>query len=385
MDCRSTTLTHTHKHTQTHTHAACAAKFSPKFLVMDFLVGRDGSWFFSNCLVLRSQRNPKAILESSQHSSGATSETPSFGPNLTCTFLENNFVAMKHSLAADMTRRFGQSPSFDVADLSSWKGGDAGASAALITTQESRLSVDLNETSSGSRTQSPLPLGRSKSSVGSIVSQMSFSYSKKQLVVPEKDGRSLDPLNQIFDDLSESDASGEEQGMKSNLMKSKLISQVGVTRRMPRPKTAEPNFTGRLALDKVNNLASNPRMQASGSRVLKEILVARSRAQSAGMKQDGDAASKVWGVLKRRINSVALSDPRARNPAHDPGLLMRLGTNADDVLSEQDGSSLPGGAVMSLSLSLSLSSSLSLSLCLCTHTCSCFACVMQILCNSQSF
>ena len=123
-----------------------------------------------------------------------------------------------------------------------------------------------------------------------------------------------------------------------------VLSQVGVTRRMPRPKTAEPNFTGRLALDKVNNLASNPRMQASGSRVLKEILVARSRAQSAGLKEEDDAPSKVWGVLKRRISAVALSDPRAKNPLHDPVLLMRLGTNTENVITDQDSVSVPGTA-----------------------------------------
>ena len=138
--------------------------------------------------------------------------------------------------------------------------------------------------------------------------------------MPEKE-KSLDPLNDIYDDISDSeDSQGEETAMKSGFggIKSGFgslmsgVSQVGVTRRLPRPKTAEPSFTGRLTLDKVNLMASNPRMQASGSRILKEILVARSRAESAGMTRHDDASGKVWGALKKRISAVALSDPRAR-------------------------------------------------------------------------
>jgi hypothetical protein len=306
-------------------------KFSPKFLAMDFLVGRDGQWYFSNCLVLRSQRNPKAI-ESGEQST--LSETPIFGPDLTCTFLENNFVAVKRSLATDMTRRFGQSVRPESAEASSWRGEPAANTIQPLHTAES-VPMDSAEESTASRVQSPL--GRSKSSVGSVASQLSFSLSKKQTVMSEKEKQSFDPFNNIFDDLSESDGSKEEEGRKSDLMAmTSALSQVGVTRRMPRPKTAEPTFTGRLTLDKVNNLASNPRMQASGSRVLKEILVARSRAQSAGLKEEDDAPSKVWGVLKRRISAVALSDPRAKNPIHDPVLLMRLGTSTENVFTDQD-------------------------------------------------
>lgn len=77
-------------------------KFSPDFVVMDFLVGRDGTWFFSNCLVLRSHRNPKGASITTDRG-----EAAHFGPNVTCTFMENNFVAVKHAVAADMTRRFG--------------------------------------------------------------------------------------------------------------------------------------------------------------------------------------------------------------------------------------------------------------------------------------
>jgi len=78
-------------------------------------------------------------------------------------------------------------------------------------------------------------------------------------------------------------------------------------------------------MEEVNHLACNPRMQASGSRVLKEILVARSRAESAGMKPQDDVSSRVWTSLKRRISAVALSDPRAKNPVNEPALRMRLG------------------------------------------------------------
>jgi hypothetical protein len=86
-----------------------------------------------------------------------------------------------------------------------------------------------------------------------------------------------------------------------------------------------PMFTGILTMEKVNHLACNPRMQASGSRVLKEILVARSRAESVGMAPQDDVSSRVWTALKRRISAVALSDPRARNPVNEPALRMRLG------------------------------------------------------------
>ncbi len=74
-------------------------------------------------------------------------------------------------------------------------------------------------------------------------------------------------------------------------------------------------------------------MQASGSRVLKEILVARSRAESIGMTPQDDV-SRVWTALKRRISAVALSDPRARNPVNEPALRMRLG--AATVVGETD-------------------------------------------------
>jgi len=171
-------------------------------------------------------------------------------------------------------------------------------------------------------------------------SKQAFEKSSKQLVMSEKsDGLEMsykicsDPLNDIYEDNSSSGSSpaaGEESGSRIGTTE-KFVSQIGITRRIPRPKTAEPIFTSRLTLDKVNNMASNPRMQASGSRVLKDILQARSRAQSAGLTRHDDPESKVWGTLKKRICAIALSDPRARNPVNDVALQVRLGSSPEDV------------------------------------------------------
>ena len=108
-------------------------------------------------------------------------------------------------------------------------------------------------------------------------------------------------------------------------------------------------------MSNVNRLASNPRMQATGQRVLKDILVARSRAASATLTRQDNAESQIWSALKRRVTAVALSDARSVNPANSPELLMLLG-DTENVLNNQPPrarSALLKGKQMDRSLSVS--------------------------------
>ena len=275
-------------------------KFSPDFMVVDFLVARDGAWLFSNAVVLRSHRNGKAVTTIS----GGSESEKFYGPNTTCSLLEDNFIAVKKSLAMDMMRRFGLESRPDAS--ATWM-GEAPSSQQRQSSNSRLLQPE-------SSVPSTVPL-KQDSKLSTLSRTMSQGSLHKQTIMSEK-AASFDPLKDIYDDLSDSDNSNDDllsgpAGRSSLLVASREPTKVaGITRRILRPKTAESNLTCRLTLEKVNHLASNPRMQASSSRVLREILVARSRAESAGMTRQDDAPSKVWSLLKRRICSVALSDPR---------------------------------------------------------------------------
>ena len=236
--------------------------------------------------------------------------------------MENSFTAVKHSISAHMTRRFGSNAQLEL-------------SAAM-----DKQSILPKQTLKSTMTSSNSAL--------SLKSISSASFSKKQTILNEREKKSFDPFADLNDDFSESSDRHSEPGMASNLYSASgysvaggsILSQVvGSTRRAPRPQTADHLYTGKLTLDKVTRLASNPRMQASGSRILKEILVARSRAVSAGIRRKDDVPSKVWGDLKKRITAVTLSDPMAANPANNPELLMRLGVTSDNIITNHDGHS----------------------------------------------
>jgi hypothetical protein len=157
----------------------------------------------------------------------------------------------------------------------------------------------------------------------------------------------------------EQDSTGELSAEITSLpFNSSGVQEATLPRRMPRPHSAEPlswGLTGSFAMSNVNRFASNPRMQATGQRVLKDILVARSRAASATLTRPDNAESQIWSTLKKRVTAVALSDSRSVNPANSPELLMLLG-DTENVLNNQAPrarSALRQGKQMDRSLSVS--------------------------------
>jgi hypothetical protein len=199
-------------------------KFSPEFVVMDFLVARDGSWHFSNVVVLRSHRNMKEL----KPSKNAESQM-SFGPDLACTYLENSFMAVQNSLTENMTRRFGPesrpNPSADylregsseqTVATNTLQGSKTVVSKELQRSNSSTSLGSLGSLKDGTRpSTSPLRQG--------TMSQMSFSLSKKQGFQPEK-SHSFDPLNDIYDKMSASEGSNDDASGSSLLMASKVCA-----------------------------------------------------------------------------------------------------------------------------------------------------------------
>ena len=181
-------------------------KFSPEFLVMDFLVARDGSWHFSNVVVIRSHRNMKEVKPASKNAHSQLI----CGPDLACSYLENNFMAVQNSLTANMTRRFGPEsrPNPGAEYL---EDGSSEQNAAASTLQESQSVVPKGLLQSGSST-----------SMGSM-SQMSFSLSRKHPTQLEK-SKSFDPLNDMYDGMSSSRGSNDDESADrlSLLMASKV-------------------------------------------------------------------------------------------------------------------------------------------------------------------
>jgi hypothetical protein len=199
-------------------------KFSPEFVVMDFLVARDGSWHFSNVVVLRSHRNMKELKPSKN-----AENQMSFGPDLACNYLENSFMAVQNSLTENMTRRFGpesrpnpgadylRDGSFEqTATTNTLQGSKTVVSKGLQRSNSSASLGSLGSVKDGTRpSTSPSRQG--------TMSQMSFSLSKKQVFQPEK-SQPFDPLNQNYDRMSDSEGSNDDASGSSMLMASKVCA-----------------------------------------------------------------------------------------------------------------------------------------------------------------
>ena len=337
-------------------------KFIPDFAVVDFLVGRDGTWFFSNVLVLRSHQVKKQELPHTVAAKDARSRK--FGPNVTCTLMEGNFNAVKATLAAGITRRFGpecysgkeKAPRGQHGSLACHGSGGAlqvdGSNGSLVggsTVAEPSTLLSskraASPTDDQSSSQISLSLGR--------------SLTHKELMSTEKHDRNSFASLVALSSSDEQDSTGELSAEITSLpFNSSGVQEATLPRRMPRPHSAEPlswGLTGSFAMSNVNRLASNPRMQATGQRVLKDILVARSRAASATLTRPDNAESQIWSTLKKRVTAVALSDARSVNPANSPELLMLLG-DTENVLNNQAPrarSALLQGKQMDRSLSVS--------------------------------